>query len=155
MKFLIDSREQAPFAFDGYEVWLETAALPCGDYSLPGFTDKAAVERKSLDDLIGCLMGKERERFEKELAKAKHYELFGVVVEGTLADVCQGKYRSAMRPHSALQSIIAWQVRYRVPFLFAGSRKMAEYWVYCTLAKYLREIEERFKTATKAQEKAA
>ena len=33
------------FAFRGYEVEPETATLSVGDYSLPGFEDRAAVER--------------------------------------------------------------------------------------------------------------
>ena len=78
-----------------------------------------------------------------------------VVVEASLADVSQGRYQSAMKPQAALQSIITFQVRYRIPFIWAGSRKAAEYCTFWTLAKYLRELEERFRTATKAQEKAA
>jgi len=69
-----------------------------GDYSLPGFEDRAAIERKSLNDLIGCLMGSNRQRFERELARGRHYDLFAVVVEASLADVSQGRYRSDMKP---------------------------------------------------------
>lgn len=155
MKILIDTREQAPFTFHGYQVDPETAALPVGDYSLPGFQDRVSIERKSLDDLIGCLMNSNRERFERELARGCHYDLFAVVVETNLSDVSQGRYRSDMRPHSALQSLITFQVRYRVPFMFCGNRAGAEYMTYSLLAKYLREIGERHKQATKAQEAGA
>ncbi|MHA1544605.1 MAG: ERCC4 domain-containing protein [Alphaproteobacteria bacterium] len=129
----------------------ETATLPCGDYSLPGFQDKAAVERKSLDDLLSCLMGKNRTRFEKELARARHYDLFAVVIEASMQDVAQGRYRSEMKPHSALQSILAFQVRYGVPFIWAGDRTGAEYVTHGLLSKFLYEIGERYKTATKGQ----
>jgi DNA excision repair protein ERCC-4 len=133
-------------------VEIETANLPAGDYSLPGFEDRAAVERKTLNDLVGCLMGKDRTRFEKELTRGRAYDFFSVVVEASLEDVSRGRYRSEMKPHAALQSIIAFQMRYRVPFVWAGGRSGAEYYTYWTLAKYLREIEERYKQATKAQE---
>lgn len=133
----------------------ETATLPVGDYSLPGFEDRAAVERKSLNDLVGCLMGKERSRFERELARGRHYDLFAVVLEASLGDVSRGRYRSDMKPQSVLQSIITFQVRYRVPFMWCGSRAGAEYMTHGLLLKYLRELEERFKQATKAQEEAA
>jgi DNA excision repair protein ERCC-4 len=156
---LIDSREQRPFSFAGYEASPEVVALPVGDYSLPGFEDRAAVERKSLEDLIGCLMNKDRERFERELARGRQYDLFAVVVEACLADVSQGRYRSDMRPQAALQSIITFQVRYRAPFVWAGNRQAAEHVTYSLLRKYLREIGERYKQAVKAQngakEKAA
>ena len=151
MKILIDSREQLPFAFGGYEAALEVVGLPVGDYSLPGFEDRIAIERKSLDDLVGCLMGDNRARFERELARGRHYDLFVVVIEASLADVSQGRYRSEMKPAAALQSVIAFMVRYRVPFIWAGSRSGAEYVTYSMLAKYLREISERYKAALKHQ----
>lgn len=152
MKILIDSREQLPFTFTGYDVVPDVVALPVGDYSIPGFKDKAAVERKSLDDLISCLMDASRVRFEKELSRARHYDLFVVAVEGSLADVSNGRYRSEMRPQSALQSIITFQVRYRVPFMWCGNRAGAEYVTHGLLSKYLREVGERYKLAVKGQE---
>jgi DNA excision repair protein ERCC-4 len=151
MRIKIDTREQQPFTFTRYDVDPETATLPVGDYSLPGFEDRAAIERKSLNDLIGCLMGKDRERFERELARGRHYELFVVVVEASLADVSQGRYRSDMKPQAALQSIITFQVRYRTPFMWAGNRAGAEYMTYSLLAKFLREIGERDKLEVKGQ----
>jgi DNA excision repair protein ERCC-4 len=151
LKILIDSREQAPFTFQGYEVETETASLPVGDYSLPGFEDRAAIERKSLNDLIACLMGKDRERFKRELTKGRFYDLFVVVVEASLADVSQGRYRSEMKPQAALQSLITYQVRYRTPFVWAGNRAGAEYITHGLLAKYLREIGERYRQAVKVQ----
>lgn len=154
MRILIDTREQQPFSFTRYEVATEPATLPVGDYSLPGFEDRGAVERKSLNDLVGCLMGKDRDRdrFERELARGRHYDLFAMVVEANLADVSQGRYRSDMKPQAALQSIIAFQVRYRLSIVWAGSREGAEYMTYSLLAKYLREIGERYKQAVKTQE---
>lgn len=57
MRILIDTREQQPFSFTRYEVATEPATLPVGDYSLPGFEDWAAIERKSLEDLIPVSWG--------------------------------------------------------------------------------------------------
>ena len=148
---LVDTREQAPFAFRGYDVNLETATLPVGDYSIPGFIDRVAIEKKSLGDLISYLLGSNRERFEKELARGRTYDLFCIVVEATLADVFNGKYHSDMKPHSALQSIIAFMVRYRAGVLWCGNRSGAEYMTYWLLAKYLREIEIRYQQAMKGQ----
>lgn len=151
MKIVIDTREQAPFGFSGLEVDLERGTLPTGDYSLPGFTDRVAIERKSLEDLVGCLMGSNRDRFERELARGRAYELFAVVCEGSWQDLSAGTYRSEMRPKAVLQSVFAFMVRYQVNFILAGSRAAAEYITFSLLAKYMREIEERFKEASKAQ----
>ena len=149
MRILIDSREQRPFTFKGYDVDPETVTLPVGDYSLPGFTDKVAIERKELNDLISCLMNGNRDRFERELAKARHFDLFAVVVQAPLSAVSRGQYRSEMKTQAALQSILTLQVRYRAAFMWAGNRADAEYIVHGLLSKYLREIGERFKMATK------
>lgn len=83
MRVIVDSREQAPFPFRGprYEgVTVEVGTLSVGDYSLAGLADKVAVERKELSDLVACL-GRERERFERELARGAALDAFCVVVD--------------------------------------------------------------------------
>ena len=130
---------------------IERVTLPAGDYSLPGFEDRVSIERKELNDLIACLMNGHRARFERELTKLRFYELRAIVVEAALEDVSKGRYRSEMKPHAALQSIFAFQVRYGIPFIWAGNRAGAEYATYSLLEKYLGEIKKRFKTATEAQ----
>ena len=78
MRLIVDSREQSPFSFKGprYEdVTVEVGTLTVGDYSLAGLTDKVAVERKSLPDLVACL-GRERERFERELQRGAALDAF-------------------------------------------------------------------------------
>ena len=151
ISIIIDTREQHPYLFDAWKANTSVAGLPAGDYSLPGFEDRAAVERKSLDDLVGCLMGKDRERFERELARGRAYELFAVVIEANLQDIARGVYTSNMKPEAALQSITAFYIRYGVPFLFCGHRAGGEYMTYSLFAKYLYEAEKRFKQLWKAQ----
>jgi len=144
MRILIDTREQLPFSFSRFQVETERAALPAGDYSMTGFEDRVAIERKELNHLIACLKGDNRDRFERELTKLRFHDLAAVVVEASLEDVSKGRYRSEMKPHAALQSVFAFQVRYRVPFIWAGSRAGAEYVTFSLLEKYLAEIEKRF-----------
>ncbi len=151
MRILVDSREQQPFAFTKYEVTTEVVALPIGDYSLPGFTDRVAIERKELNDLVACLMNGNRERFERELYKGRHYDFFAVVVEASLNDVLHGRYKSEMKAHAAMQSLMTFTVRYGTSFIWAASRAGAEYVTYSLLAKYLYELTKRFKLATQAQ----
>lgn len=139
---VVDSREQAPYAFERFPVEVIRAGLPTGDYSLVAHKSHAAIERKSLDDLIGCLtVG--RDRFERELDRARSLACFSVVVEASMEDVARHRYTSRMAPHSALQSILAFQVRYGVPFVWAGSRHGGEYVTYWMLQKYAREAEAR------------
>ena len=140
LSIVCDTREQRPYDFARFGAAVERGILATGDYSLTGHEHRAAIERKSLDDLVGCLtVG--RARFERELDRARALALFAVVVEASMEDVARGRYTSRMKPHAALQSILAFQVRYAVPFVWAGSRAGAEYVTYWTLQKYAREVE--------------
>ncbi len=145
MVILIDSREQLPFTFSKWGVETKRASLGTGDYSLTGFEDRAAIERKSIDDLISCFMGGNRERFKKELIRGRRLDLFSVVIEASLEDVAQGKFKSQMKPAAALQTIAAFNVRYGTPFMFCGTRAGAEYMTFSLLSKYIYEIEKRYK----------
>ena len=153
MRIIADTREQRGFSFAKYEADVDRAALPTADYSLPGFEDRVGIERKELGDLISCLMGANRERFERELRRLSAYELKAVVIEASMRDAADGQYRSEMKPHAVLQSVFAFQVRYGVPFLWCGDRAGAEYTTFWLLAKFAREIEERMKALTKSQGK--
>lgn len=152
MTIIVDSREQAPFPFRGarYEgVAVEVGTLPTGDYSLAGLTDKVAVERKELADLVACL-GRERERFERELQRGAALDAFAVVVEASWQELASGQYRSRLNPHAACQSVLAFAGRYRVPFLFAGSRAAAEYMAWGFLRQYLEGARKRWASIVRA-----
>ncbi len=156
MRVIVDSREQVPFAFSGprYEgVTVEVGTLTVGDYSLAGLTDKVAVERKSLPDLVACL-GRERERFVRELQRGAALDAFAVVVEASWADLAGGKYRSKLQPHAACQSVLAFAGRYRLPFPFAGSRAAAEYVAWVFLRQYLEGARRRWAAIVKAHDAA-
>ena len=152
MKIVIDSREQLPFAFSGKffeDVTTEAGSLTTGDYSLAGLTDLVAVERKSLDDLAQCL-GRERDRFERELVRARGLDAFAVVIEGSFEDLAHGKYRSKLNPHSACQSVLSFSARLGITFIFAGSRAGAEYAAAGFLRQYLKGCTERLRAIEKA-----
>lgn len=150
MLLIVDTREQAPLDFQGYDCQVERGTLATGDYSVAGLQDAAAIERKSINDLVACCMDDNRRRFEAELARGRDLDLFAVVVEGAMEDVARHRYRSQIRPHAVLQSIMAFQVRYRVPFIWVGSPRGAAYVVYWTLQMFQRELESMEATACPA-----
>ena len=157
MQIIVDSREQLPFAFSHKryaDVQIQSGTLNVGDYSLRNLEDKVAVERKSLPDLVQCL-GRERERFERELLRGAALDAFAVVVEGSWSDLANGNFRSQLNPHAACQSTLAFMARYRVPFLFAGSRPAAEYVTWGFLRQYLEGARKRWASIVKAHGEAA
>ena len=141
MKILVDSREQRPYQF---ETPSEVGAVPCGDYSIDGLENYVAIERKTVDDLIGCLT-QDRDRFERELHRGRALEYFALVVETSLRNLASGNYRSKMLPKSAVQSLLAFSIRYRLPIFFAENRQFGQKVTESLLLKYRREIEKRYK----------
>lgn len=138
LRIVRDSREQQPFAFDGFPVNVEIGTLASGDYSLSGFENRIAIERKSLPDLVGCL-STDRKRFEAELARLRGYDAAAVIVESPQSDLLKGNYRSNMNPQSAWQSVIAFSMRYRLPFWFCDSRADAEQVTFDLLRHFARD----------------
>ena len=138
-----DSREPET-AWDAYfESQSEVRALKTGDYSIKGYEDTISIERKTLDDLIGCLTSG-RERFERELGRAQQLEYFAVIIEATWGEIVSGQYRSKLHPNSANGSICAWEVRYRVPFFCCGNAEMAARKCESLLRKFYREKWKQF-----------
>jgi ERCC4-type nuclease len=117
LMFVVDTREQKPYRLEPCEV----RALPTGDYSVAGLEDHVAIERKSLDDLVGCLT-QDRERFKRELERGQAMDYFALVVEATLEDLARGRYKSEMSVKSAVQSVLALSVRFRLPVWFVHNR---------------------------------
>ena len=144
LQIIQDTREQHPFSFEGYPVEVLPGTLGAGDYSIPGFLDRVAVERKSLADLIGCLSSG-RERFSRELERLRGYESAAVVVEAGFYELAAGRYRSKLSPASAVQSVVSMMQQYRMPFFFAGTRPDAERFTFDFLRHYCRHAAARYR----------
>lgn len=103
---IIDTREQLPL--DLAPLRVERGTLDTGDYSLLGCEHVVRVERKSLDDLLGCV-GRERERFEREVNRLLAYPVRVLVVEATWAEIELGQWRSKITPEQCIGSLLGWQ----------------------------------------------
>jgi len=147
----IDTREQLPWDFRGIpadagqgegSVIVPTVVkgLKSGDYSVLGYEDRIAIEKKSAADLVGTI-GQGRERFERELERLAGYDFATVVVEAELSEL-----KLNPPPHSQLQfktitrSVQAWQQRYpRVHWMFLPGRRAAMLWGYRVLERWWKE----------------
>jgi hypothetical protein len=126
---IIDSREQKPYEFAGQASRFEQ--LNVGDYTIEGYADEFAVERKTLDDLARSL-GADRERFEDEMRRAveanmDHLEVVIEAPEWYVADYAgtkhSPKYYSDIYPNSILGTVDAWPDKYSpVGFTWAQNR---------------------------------
>ena len=143
----VDSREKKPYQF---ETASEVGTIPVGDYSIVGLENHIAIERKTVDDLIGCLTTG-RERFERELYKARALDYFALVTEASLKDFINHNYRSQMEPKAAIQSLLAFSIRYRLPVWFCESREYAQRITESLLVKYAHEVEKKHKAIRVAE----
>lgn len=134
----VDTREQKPYRFPRSEV----KTLPTGDYSIVGLEDQVAVERKSKEDAYSSL-GQGRARFERELERLSAFDYAAIVVETTLPDFLKAPVFSQMNPKAAMNSILAWSVKYRVCVFFGGDRRHGNALTCRLLEKYWRYRHER------------
>lgn len=151
-KIVVDHREKKPYDFPSIsDEFIETGELNVGDYSIKGFEDTYAVERKTLDDLATSL-GSDRLRFENEIRRANGFanrndddnpipgtkpdrplDEFIVVIEGSESDVypysdsghCPNYY-SRIVPNAVIGTVEQWPDKYRsLEFRWCGSRQEA------------------------------
>lgn len=146
---VIDTREQAPYSFQGLEanadhgraplvVHCERATLPTGDYSIRGMERYIVVERKSLSDAYGTFIG-DRERWERELDRMMKIPSCHVVIEAGWDEIAAGpvKVDGAKIGKAVMRSIFAWTIRFpHVHWWAAPSREWGETMTFRILEKF-------------------
>ena len=90
-----------------------------------GLENRVAIERKTKSDAYGSL-GRGRARFRREVERLADLDYAAIVVEDTVPGFLMRPPHSKMNPRSAMCSLLAWSVRYRVPVFFAGDREHAQ-----------------------------
>ncbi len=135
---IVDSREQNPLQFPP-DVDVTAGTLSAGDYSIRHLEDRCAIERKSLSDLVTCI-GPERDRFQRELLRLRGYPCRALVVEASMADILEHRYRSQTSPAAVVGSLAAWSTRYQIPLWLAGDHTSAATVTLAILRNYHREV---------------
>ena len=126
LEIVVDTRERYAYRFASQQVTTVSRALPCGDYavSMAGRL-VAAVERKSLADLVGSLLNGTLRFALGELAALPRA---AVVVEDRYSQVFA---LDRVRPAVVADGLAELQVRWpNVPIVFCETRKLAEEWTY-------------------------
>lgn len=120
---LVDTREQNPL--DLSPLRTERATLVTGDYTIKGLERQIAIERKSLSDLVGVI-GRDRERFEREVQRLLAYPVRALVVESdwTEIEMRQWPAKSRIAPSHVVGSLLGWQAL-GLPVLMAGNHRRA------------------------------
>ena len=137
MKVVIDTREQLPYEFEDSI----TRTLQTGDYSIFGYEDQVTVERKTKADAYGTI-GRGRTRFIKELERLREIDYSAIVVEASLSNFVEPPRFSQLNPKSAINSLLAWSIRYGVHIYFADNRVMGNLLTLRILERYWKKLHE-------------
>lgn len=143
LNIVIDSREQAPWAWDRSQAKTQIHALTAGDYALLDDCEAVkgrdalavffAIERKSLDDFLGTI-GAGWNRFQRELIRMESFPARVVIIEGTFEQICFTESDNGIKPpdhnHPAMTPSfaarrIAELTMMQVSVLFAGNAAYA------------------------------
>ncbi len=138
MTIVIDTREQESPLFGRYPKGMSILCdtLRIGDYSLLGFEDKIAVERKQISDLITyCTSEKKKTKIKME--KLSRLEWAGLMIEARESDVYSPYYYSSVSPEAVRQAIASFSVRYNV-HIYIGDSEKCQRWMLDRLIKWYR-----------------
>lgn len=137
LEIVVDVHERYAWKFTHQQVSTRPAPLRAGDYGveLDGRL-VAAVERKSLNDLVSSLTSG---RLRYALAELDSLDRAAVVVEDRYSQVFA---QHLVRPVLVADGIAECVARFpRVPIVFCETRALAQEWTYRFLAASLREID--------------
>lgn len=143
---LVDGREKAPYTFTGLRadarrghkplvVCTEWAHLVTGDYTIAGYEQLVAVERKTLRDLYSTL-GQHRERFEAEHQRLAELASAAVIIEADWRMILDYPPPSRLLPKSVYRTWLAWWDKYGVPWFAMSGRRLAEVTTFRFLEKF-------------------
>lgn len=130
LEIVVDAHERYAYRFGGQQVRTVKRGLPCGDY---GITKDgvlvAAVERKSLPDLISSLTSG---RLRYALGELAVLSRAAVVVEDRYSQIFK---QDRVRPSKVVDGLAECQIRWpTIPIVFCETRPLAEEWTYRYLA---------------------
>lgn len=170
---IVDEKEQQPFTFpdlqtgasQGYRKIVartvrQSLGTSRGDYSMIGFEGQIHIERKSMEDAHGTILGwgERRERFEATLSYLNQVEFGAVVIECTLGVLLanapeRGKKSKVENRRSLNATYLSWQMKYSsVPWIFCDTRGLAETETYRLFEKfYAHKIQKRKRTESNSQ----
>jgi ERCC4-type nuclease len=136
-----DTREQLFLDFTKFRgVSSVRGTLKTGDYSIQGYDDTICFERKSVQDLVGTLIGG-HERFLREMERMRSFKAKYILIEHTpdiLYNYC-AKHGWQRKFNTIIQSLLAYACHYQVRVRFCKDREdMAEY-IVKKAREFLRE----------------
>lgn len=134
-----DTREQTPLSNwpEDIEVIRPEGGLETGDYSIVGWDKCFAIERKSITDLAGTMIGgyegntqRPRKRFNNELERMRHFDCAAVIVTATPQELIDFRHHCGMDSHAALWNFsLSVFATYGIPVFTLTDPDTAARWI--------------------------
>lgn len=135
-QIIIDTREQTPYHFQN----AIQGTLKTGDYSIVGFENLIAIERKTLGDAYSTFTFG-HERFKKELERSKELLVFEIVVEASPFDFVHPfeSRHNFTHPNSLIGMVKKWRREYNVNWVFLPIIDDCKRYIYWRLKRFYDE----------------
>jgi len=143
---LRDTREQNPWQFEN----AEAASLKTGDYTLRGLEDKLCIERKGCVEELAGNLGRDFERFKRELERMRAFPHRFIICEFSFFDVAtypqscssrKAREAAKMSGKFLVKRLSELQTEYDVHIMFFDSRDEAMMYV----ESLMKRVYERYK----------
>ena len=123
---VVDTREQKPlFTPPEKGLMVKTDTLHNGDYSILGFEDQFAVERKGISDFLGYI-SHERKRTVEKMKRLTQYAFKALVIESGEDELFFGSMYSKVSVEVIRAAQVSFQVRYGVHLFISADRSKIE-----------------------------
>ncbi|MCR4415848.1 MAG: hypothetical protein NUV77_25825 [Thermoguttaceae bacterium] len=125
---LVDTREKDPLPlYANHPNWIageRRETLKTGDYTVEQMEDVLCLERKSLDDLVACIVTYRR-RFISSCARLARFKWKAILVEATFEDIKGGLGQfdilSNVHPNAICGTLDAIEAKFGIPVLYTST----------------------------------
>jgi len=125
MIVVVDTREQNPLWLPKpiKDLVIVRGTLSNGDYSIRGFEDRFAVERKESD--LFAYLTSERKKTKEKLIRLLPYEFKALVIEFEESELYMPQLFTDIPPEVIRQSLVSFEIKYGI-HIFYGDRQAIE-----------------------------
>lgn len=132
---VIDTREQSPLFKRTKGLISVVDTVKHGDYTIKGFEDRIAFERKQISDFY-TYIGRERKKTITKLKALSQLDFAALVVEASWDDILQHQMFTKVHPSVAEGFLTSLNVRYNIHCFLDRDRGNIERYILKRAVKY-------------------
>jgi DNA excision repair protein ERCC-4 len=114
---------------------IKSDTLHDGDYSILGYEDRFAIERKGISDLYPYCSS-DQENTKKKMARFRDFDFVGLVIEAKESEILRFQQFSKVHPEVIRGALTSFEVRYGVHIYYSNDRSNIVRWMLDRAIKY-------------------